>query len=503
MRIFGFRACLLALAVLAPSWAAAQDAPVRFPQTGLAVLDCAPAAPAPTDSCLLRLPVGGSFGELRKTALTDAETAFRLVRKGRVGFPEDVETSATLLMIDLSPGPNGNRRPTFKTERAILTDFIEAMPSGEEVAIYGFNEGLRRIVDFTSNRAELLDAIEGLELGGTNTRIATSVAEGVNVLAAREDVLLRNLVVVSDGQEEGGRSVSEVTREAVEAGVSISAIGAFWRSVGAAETGVGMDFLESLTGPTGGFAQQVILRQNTAAIEAAANFSVAYATALRNSTLILPEGDAAPATIQLTLTEPEFTDLDQTVETPIEVLFTPAQAQEAPPTETEPVEAEPEAEAMLFGVPALWIYAAGGFLVLLGLLLALLLVRRGAVVQDDTFEPDGLEEEIEPEPAPAPVAPKAPARAWLVFTQDGRKAAIRDTRVNLGRSSSNEIVIADESVSRLHAQLHINRDGGFSVTDMDSLNGTKVGGEPVKGTRQLRLGDVIEFGTVETKLVHA
>lgn len=507
MRYFGYRACLVALAVLGPAMAEAQTAPVRFPETGLPVLDCAPAAPAPTDSCLLRLPVGASFDGLSKTSLTDVEASFRQVREGRAGFPDGVETSATLLLVDLSPGLGGGRRPTFETERAILTDFIEAMPSGAEVAIYGFNEGLRRIADFTSNRSDLIAAVEELQLDGTNTRIASSVAEGVGVLAARDDVLLRNLVVVSDGQEEGGRSVAEVTGAAVDANVSISAIGAFWRPVGSVKTGRGMDYLEELTEATGGFAQQVILRQNAAAIGAAANFSVAYATALRNSMLILPEGEPAPATISLDLTVPEFSDLDQTVVRPIEVLFTPAQADEAPPAEPDPAEAppEPEEEALLFGLPEMWIYVGGGLLVLLALLVALLIARRRGGPEEEALDPDALEleEEIEPDPPAAPVAPQAPARAWLVFTQDGRKAAIRDTRVNLGRSSSNEIVIADESVSRLHAQLHVNRDGGFSVTDMDSLNGTKVGGEPVKGTRQLRPGDVIQFGTVETKLVHA
>lgn len=54
---------------LLPLEAAAQDAPARYPETGLAILDCDPTAPAPAASCLLRLPVGFDYADTDTSAL--------------------------------------------------------------------------------------------------------------------------------------------------------------------------------------------------------------------------------------------------------------------------------------------------------------------------------------------------------------------------------------------------------------------------------------------------
>jgi HD-GYP domain-containing protein (c-di-GMP phosphodiesterase class II) len=71
------------------------------------------------------------------------------------------------------------------------------------------------------------------------------------------------------------------------------------------------------------------------------------------------------------------------------------------------------------------------------------------------------------------------------------------TRLRAGRLSNLEIVLDDNSVSRLHAEVRVT-DSGWSVRDLKSTNGTFVNGERLGGDEERRLQprDVIQFGKV-------
>lgn len=66
--------------------------------------------------------------------------------------------------------------------------------------------------------------------------------------------------------------------------------------------------------------------------------------------------------------------------------------------------------------------------------------------------------------------------------------------MTLGRSRSNDLVLLEPSVSRVHASLNAHPDGRVSVQDLGSSAGTTVNGRPVSGSVILRSGDVISFG---------
>lgn len=65
----------------------------------------------------------------------------------------------------------------------------------------------------------------------------------------------------------------------------------------------------------------------------------------------------------------------------------------------------------------------------------------------------------------------------------------------IGRVSSNDISVDDESVSRQHAEIRKSGEG-YTVKDLDSANGTFVNDEPIREAA-LRPGDVVKFGVVE------
>ena len=80
--------------------------------------------------------------------------------------------------------------------------------------------------------------------------------------------------------------------------------------------------------------------------------------------------------------------------------------------------------------------------------------------------------------------------------QAGRRIVVGEGGVRLGRSSSNDIPIADELLSRNHCLFEAAGEADVRVTDLASANGTLVNGEPLGDSpRVLRPGDRIEVGS--------
>jgi len=92
------------------------------------------------------------------------------------------------------------------------------------------------------------------------------------------------------------------------------------------------------------------------------------------------------------------------------------------------------------------------------------------------------------------------SHAYLLLRDaDDQPTALRLTpgrTATLGRASSNSVVIRDERASRCHAEVFV-ADGAWRVRDLESRNGTRVGGQPVSGERVLAPGDVIRIGKTE------
>ena len=93
---------------------------------------------------------------------------------------------------------------------------------------------------------------------------------------------------------------------------------------------------------------------------------------------------------------------------------------------------------------------------------------------------------------PQKATPKA-ALKILLPTGDVFDRELSDTETQIGKGPRNDIVIADPAVSSAHATIRV-EDGGYTISDMGSRNGTVVNGERVEGSRALKHGDVIGVG---------
>src|SRR5512140_1118833 len=80
-----------------------------------------------------------------------------------------------------------------------------------------------------------------------------------------------------------------------------------------------------------------------------------------------------------------------------------------------------------------------------------------------------------------------------VLTVDGREIELSDGEVTIGRSRTCTVRIDHESVSRSHALLTLEKGAGV-VKDLNSSNGTYVGGRRVLNETKLSDGDRIQLG---------
>lgn len=71
--------------------------------------------------------------------------------------------------------------------------------------------------------------------------------------------------------------------------------------------------------------------------------------------------------------------------------------------------------------------------------------------------------------------------------------------VTVGRSAHCDVVVGEETVSRVHAELRHSRGGGWTVRDLGSLNGTWLNGSRVREARVSR-GDVLRLGGLRMDL---
>lgn len=68
--------------------------------------------------------------------------------------------------------------------------------------------------------------------------------------------------------------------------------------------------------------------------------------------------------------------------------------------------------------------------------------------------------------------------------------------IKIGKSPTNDFVVANDTVSRQHAVITITDDGKVMIRDLNSTNGTFIDGERITGDTLLRPGNVVKVGTV-------
>jgi ABC transport system ATP-binding/permease protein len=98
---------------------------------------------------------------------------------------------------------------------------------------------------------------------------------------------------------------------------------------------------------------------------------------------------------------------------------------------------------------------------------------------------------------PAPESSDAETTAII-----GALSAVHEVgqTVRIGRAGDNDIVLGDLSVSRHHAQLHVDQGGGYQLLDLGAANGTFLNGRRIQQASPVE-GDLIGIGRQAFRLV--
>lgn len=66
--------------------------------------------------------------------------------------------------------------------------------------------------------------------------------------------------------------------------------------------------------------------------------------------------------------------------------------------------------------------------------------------------------------------------------------------VTIGRLNDNDVIIADDKVSRHHVQIILDDNGNYIIQDIGSRNGTYVNGNKITHPTPLNKADIIRIG---------
>ncbi len=117
---------------------------------------------------------------------------------------------------------------------------------------------------------------------------------------------------------------------------------------------------------------------------------------------------------------------------------------------------------------------------------------------DPRQQADGQDQLVASDVSGAPVAPDQ--GFGLKFILPGAEPRLFTTLpISIGRNPSNDIVLADETVSAQHAQVYYDdKAQDICIVDLDSLNGLFIGGQP---TRKNILYDGVKIGLGMVSLI--
>jgi Ca-activated chloride channel family protein len=134
-------------------------------------------------------------------------------------FSAEESPFAAAILIDMS----GSMEYKFGQVRGAAASFIERIRDDDQVAVYGFNNKVRQIQDFTNLR-DIADAIWD-QKAEDRTRLYDCMDEAITALAARPEKR-RAILLISDGWDTGSSKASfeSALKRALAAGIVVYSV---------------------------------------------------------------------------------------------------------------------------------------------------------------------------------------------------------------------------------------------------------------------------------------
>jgi hypothetical protein len=374
-----------------------------------------------------------------------------------VRYPGFGAKAAILIMLDMTDQSRALQITADKLDAFLLLNKV-GLHESAAISLYG--EKLELAESQSGNPGESVNAEVFAPIKNTPAYLGAVLKNAIKLIGAvQADKLRRDIVVFTDGHSDDTLDIESLVSQAVRAGVSISFIQS------QSQRPVDIDTLDFIAFGTGG---HVLTPYNRI------NFSVRIVDYINSGGVIrFPLGAARRYFWQ---SHPEvkisFVHGDKQL-----VLTAPAQIPAAGPVET----------ARYIGSNHPYIAGGAGAAVLTLVAGGIFLARRPRRAADGAAEDD------EPE--------LRPVFAILQNIDDGTSHSISSDRVNLGRASTNDIVIDDKAVSREHAVIFRDESGQF-VIENSGANGTSVNHLQIERA-PLASGDLITIGDSTLRFVQA
>ena len=387
---------------------------------------------------------------------------------------------AILFLVDTS---DPRRQPVVRDIVRELKTLIEDLPADYAVGLARFDSELEVLHPTGLDRQPLWAQLEALRATGRHTELYRATQAATRILGAHS-AERKALFLVSDGlAEDRAYGHADTVARARRDGVSIIGLG----FAGAARDTLALQVLRRLSEDTGGVFAAADrgrlpdwFRSVPMTLDAAERIEIDLSpilsagvsgpqravlhvndAAYSETTVVLPEsGGTAPPPV------PELEPREQIAVQPAPIASV---ERVAAPSLVTLQEGAAAVEAPFLNSNWVWISAA---------LLAAALLTVGIW--------SGRRARLKP-------------LAYLCSTKNQRlRYHVKYLNCRIGRHNHNELVLSDPSVSRFHAQLVRNRNGTYSIYDMASKNGIRVGNRPVASTL-LKEGDVIALGGIQLR----
>jgi Ca-activated chloride channel family protein len=133
-----------------------------------------------------------------------------------------MDVSKSMTATDVSP-------TRLEAAQAAAEDFVESAPAGYRIGLVTFDAETRTLASPTTDRAELLAAIDSLE-AANGTAAGDGLATAVDVLDADAtdnpdtDDAYRAIILLADGDSSTGRTLADATQDAVDIEVPVFTI---------------------------------------------------------------------------------------------------------------------------------------------------------------------------------------------------------------------------------------------------------------------------------------
>jgi hypothetical protein len=417
-----------------------------------------------------------------------------------------LNTSALLVLVDTSVGQaQAPRSRTIDQNKKVIEDLANLLTPRTSLGVYGFANSLVEFAPIGSSPSEVRAALARIRPEGLGTRIALSAREAITKLAAHS-AQRKALVIFTDAKEEDtGYGWQDVRAAAEQAGVMVFAVGCPESPVDVP----GLGALQRLAEDTKGFYAQMVLPAGAArgASQNPPGLAKAMLASLDSGGDVVASlrGQPADARVVVRLKTEAGQILEKQLDRTAAAAASPTpgaspQSEASPSPATGTVEAVPPADpakrflrTILDEKNRIWLVVAGAGALFLALLLIRFLTRKR---EPEVAEIERIDLSDDSTKRTGAGPAKGAALAYLILQDAGAtRMPLSKTATRIGRRSDNDLVFSNDSVSGHHAEVHMGRDGSFTITDLNSANGVYVNGSKVKQSG-LRDGDSVELGEV-------